>query len=74
MGEVTRTNQDLEVLDDMVRLIEAAANRDPESAHAAEDEIYIRVLEMIRDGSPFPRELAARALRLRDLDFPRWFA
>lgn len=53
-------------------LIRAKA-RDPESAHALEDDLAHMVLRAIaREQCEDPRALAAAALQSREIDFPRW--
>lgn len=47
---------------------------DPERAHGDEDDILYEVLEAIAGGCENPRALAAEALKMRELDFPRWYA
>ncbi len=42
--------------------------------HAAEDQLHSDVLQAIADGAPNGAELAAEALKTRDLDFSRWYA
>ncbi len=63
-----------------VRLI-AAADGDPELAHSREDDLYWDVLSEIARYSHvdsgvgrFCAQLAAEALKTKDVDFPRWYA
>lgn len=51
-----------------------AMKSDDEMAHAAEDSLYVNVLEAIRDGAKNHRELAREALRANDIRFARWCA
>lgn len=58
---------------ELVTEIEAMA-ADPEAAHSAEDDLYVRVLREIAEGCRFPRRLAATALQAAAVEFPRWCA
>lgn len=51
-----------------------ACKDDPEKAHALEDDLYMEVLQAIRDGAMNPDELAREALESSFIDFPRWCA
>ena len=53
-----------------------AASCDSQRAHGAEDELYTSVLTAIATGrhEGSPAELAAEALRARDLLFARWYS
>lgn len=53
-----------------IETIKAAA-RDPEAAHAYEDELLVNVLKAIAAGHPDPAGIATEALKVRDLDFQR---
>ncbi|NEM91146.1 hypothetical protein G3T37_07225 [Galbitalea soli] len=52
--------------------IEAVA-RHPAAAHEASDELLAEVLIAIAAGATNPAELAAEALQVLDIDFPRSF-
>lgn len=47
---------------------------DDEGAHIDEDEIYEAVLRSIASGNGNAQQLATAALKLKDLDFSRWYA
>lgn len=49
-------------------------NADDEAAHSEEDQLHQAVLQAIALGSPYPQELAALALKTRDIEFARWCA
>ena len=51
-----------------------AAMGDSDRAHSAEDALYRDVLQAIADGATNAAELAAEALKTRELDFSRWCA
>lgn len=48
--------------------------RDSESAHGDEDDLHQDVLKAIADGAPHAKELAAAALKTKDIEFSRWYA
>lgn len=56
----------------------AAMRDDPEAAHSEEDALYAELLASAGLGTPetieHMQELAAEALRTKDMDFPRWCA
>jgi hypothetical protein len=52
----------------------AEDRKDYEAAHGVEDELWMRVLEAIRDGAENPSELARIALKTGEIDYPRWYA
>ncbi len=47
---------------------------DPEAAHIEEDDLYKDVLRAIANGAENADGLAAQALAVADMDFPRWYA
>jgi hypothetical protein len=47
---------------------------DAEAAHVREDDLYEEVLEAIAKGNPDGPEMAAIALRTKDIEFPRYHA
>jgi hypothetical protein len=49
---------------------------DPESAHSAEDRLYVTVLAVIAGGvdADTAKELAYEAVAAGEIDFPRWYA
>ena len=49
---------------------------DDERAHALQDDLYVAVLVAITDGSakPSARALALEALKVRNIEFSRWYA
>ena len=57
-------------------LIKAAAAKypDDEELHIEQDYIYELTLEAIMNGVDNPTAWAACALRIRDVDFSRWYA
>lgn len=58
---------------DKIAEIKAEAN-DDESAHCDEDDLHLAVLKAIADGAPNPAELAAEAIKTREIRFWRWCA
>lgn len=48
--------------------------RDPEGLHGDEDDMLQKVLEAIAGGCKNPKALAAEALKVKELRFPRWTA
>ena len=65
------TPEDIQKVVDCIRAIQG----DPESAHLAEDDLYISVLCAIACGLvDDPAECARVALTTADIQFPRWFA
>jgi phosphoribosyl-ATP pyrophosphohydrolase len=60
-----------EVRESVVKI--AQMERDPEAAHAAEDELYYQILLLAASGVDV-KELADAAVATRMLDFPRWCA
>jgi len=52
----------------------AEVRQDPERAHGDQDDLYVAVLTAISEGCDDPAELAAIALTVRDIEFPRWYA
>lgn len=59
---------------EQVEHIRVNAHIDPEARHCEQDTVYIDVLQAIADGADNPRELAAEAVKIDDIDFPRWYA
>ncbi len=64
---------------DEIREAVAAIGRvahDPERAHALQDDLFESVLLEIAQGSGSadPVDLAAEALKVREIQFPRWMA
>jgi len=47
---------------------------DDESAHASEDELYARVLEVVAASNTHLAPLAAAALKTKEIRFSRWYA
>lgn len=53
----------------------AQAKGDPEIAHSMQDGLYRELLQAIADGEcERPKSCAAEALKVEDIDFPRWMA
>lgn len=55
-------------------LIRVEAETDDETAHAAQDGLYTDVLQAIADGAEDASGLAREALRVREIEFSRWYA
>jgi hypothetical protein len=52
-----------------------AVSGDPEDAHSDQDTLYRDVLEFIAGHDrDLPGRLAAEALKVEEIDFPRWCA
>ena len=51
-----------------------ADDGDYEGAHSAEDSLLLGVLHAIANGAENAKELAAKAIKVRDLEHPRWYA
>lgn len=64
---------EVEIIEARVAAIARLVN-DPEAAHGEEDSIWFDVLTNIASGMSNARELAAAAVRTRDIKFPRWCA
>ncbi|QBJ94514.1 hypothetical protein D0Z67_29545 (plasmid) [Streptomyces seoulensis] len=56
------------------RVAQIAASGDDEEQHGMEDSLYEDVLKAIAEGAPNASELAAAALKTKDMDFSRWYA
>ena len=67
---------DIEHIQASIADIKASVSmRDYEGAHALEDRLYTHVLLSIANGKcKDPAKLASAALKIRELDFPRWCA
>lgn len=67
-------------LEDVRKRVEAigaavAREADEECLHIDEDELYHDVLQAIAEGTAEdPKAMAAEALRVRKMDFARWYA
>jgi hypothetical protein len=71
-AECVVTDKDL---DDLLAHLHRNWNNDPEAAHALEDEIKTRVLQLAADGHPDAARLAAKVLEIDAWDdVTRWFA
>lgn len=57
----------------MVEKVESLSG-DPEAAHSAEDQTLVAALQMIAEGCDDSAAVAREALRVREIDFPRWYA
>jgi hypothetical protein len=58
-----------------VQKIKAIGNDDPETSHGKSDELYLAVLEAIRDKKAAdPAALASAALEVEKLRLRRWYA
>jgi len=57
----------------IIEAIKAHAG-DDEVQHSGEDALHQEVLEAIASGAPNAVELAAEALKTRDISFARWCA
>jgi len=64
---------DREIEREVARIAELGQH-DPEAAHVAADELVKTVLETIAGGHAQYAYLAVAALKVWDLDFPRWAA
>jgi hypothetical protein len=51
-----------------------AAKGDCEGVHGLEDQILIDTLQCIADGAMNPQDLAAAALKVRNVNYTRWYA
>ena len=49
-------------------------SEDDEVAHSMEDELWENVLKAISEGAPNAAELAAYALKTKNISFSRWCA
>lgn len=70
--------KDIHTVEDVRQAVQMVAGMagDPESAHSAEDQLYIAVLKQIADRQ-IPggaAAFAAEALLAAELDFPHWYA
>ena len=62
-------------VDALIAAVKSQANDgDYEGAHSAEDSLLLDVLHAIANGASNAIELAARAITVRDLEHPRWYA
>lgn len=58
------------------RVMEVYAERnDPESAHGLEDMLYEDFIVFVKEMAPGPFcSMAAEILKVRDFDYPKWYA
>lgn len=70
------TNQEaMRLLDEIRALAPEGRRADHEAAHIKEDELHLKVLRAIANGSAEdPVGLALLALQSQDIDFQRWCA
>ena len=61
------------MVNDLIK-VAAARHPDNEGLHIEQDYIYELTLEAIMNGVDNPAAWAACALRIRDVDFQRWYA
>lgn len=64
---------DLSNVEEQIALISAASG-DDERQHGLEDSLYEDVLKAIAEGAPNASELAAAALKTKEMEFCRWYA
>ena len=50
----------------------ASLAHDPDAAHGREDKLFAAVLKAIAEGAPNASELAAAALKSKEIRFSRW--
>ena len=65
----------VEDIDKLVKEISDEAEENPPGAHISEDKLLADVLGAIAEGShtETAASLAAAALKVRKIDFPRWY-
>lgn len=63
-----------EIIEARSQIEACAGDDDDERAHGLEDELWERVLQAIAAGAENSRELAAEALKTKDMAFARWCA
>jgi hypothetical protein len=73
IGDWVRKMINLEQVDQLVAMVKGAVTaRDFEKAHSIQDDLYVSVLIAVSVGANDSVDLAEAALKVAELDFPRW--
>lgn len=62
----------IETIQQVINRIQDLAESDYEAAHGLEDSLLLSVLEAIANGTENPQELAAEAIKVVEIEYPRY--